>query len=342
MTRSTSVSDTDNNSRDGAAAAAAPAPGTGAFPDGPAIVTSNLTLQVDRYEIFRDVSIQVSSGERVGLIGPIGSGKSALLKTLATLTRPTRGGGAVAGQDLLSQADAIRPRVGYMPDVLGAYDDLRVWEYLDFFARAGRVEPRHIRSRIDRLLAEAELTDQREAFVETLGREEKRRLGLIKTLLHEPRLLILDSPAAGLPLAARRRLRELIDRLLAPDRTLLLGTNILSDLVGLCSRAYVIAGGRIVLEGPMADVLRRLAPARAFEVRIGAETDSPERRARLAEQARETLRAAPGVDQAQSLADHVVFSTREPLEDPAPWLAALRAREIPVGGWREREIDLSV
>jgi ABC-2 type transport system ATP-binding protein len=193
-------------------------------------------------------SLQVSRGELVGLVGPNGAGKTTLIKILATLIKSDEGSAVVAGHDVFSDPRPVRASVGYLPDVAGIYQDMRIQEYLEFFADAFRLEGA-VRSRaIQQALERSGLADRRTDFVEHLSLGWKQRLHLVKCLLHSPAVLLLDEPATGLDPLARIALREQLKHLRDEGLTILIASHILSDLEDICSRIVFIADGKNIRE----------------------------------------------------------------------------------------------
>ena len=199
-------------------------------------------------------SLRVESNELVGLVGPNGAGKTTLIKILATLVAASSGTVRVNGHDVAGDPRAIRAVVGYLPDVPGVYQDMRVGEFLEFFADAFRLkEPRRTEA-IQRALELSGLPNRTEDFVEQLSLGWKQRLLVAKTLLHQPKVLLLDEPATGLDPLARIALREQLKRLHAEGVAILVSSHILSDLEDICTRVVFIAEGKNVSEPPASTV----------------------------------------------------------------------------------------
>lgn len=293
---------------------------------------------------FRDVSLPmgtahaidrlnltVARGEILGLIGPIGSGKSTTLKLLTGIIDGYGGQVLVDGLDLATNGAAIRARIGYMPGFIGAYNDLRVRDYLDLFARACRVDPATARARMGDLLRLAGLDGMEEAFISSLEIEQRHRLAVIKTAIHDPSILLFDEPAVSLANDARIRLRELIGELArVGGRTVVVCTNILTDLLGLCDRIGIMYGGRLLKLGLADEVARCLTRSRILEL----ETREP------APRVIELLRAHPSVDAANTLGEHVLASLAGEVADPAVVIREVNARGAGIVAFREHQIDL--
>jgi ABC-2 type transport system ATP-binding protein len=189
-------------------------------------------------------SLEVHAGEMFGLVGPNGAGKTTLIKVLATLIAPQQGRARVGGHDVQREPHAVRRLVGYMPDVPGLYHDMRVAEFLGFFADAFHLKGAQRRRAIEAALERCGLEERRDEFVEQLSLGMKQRLVLAKTLLHEPGVLLLDEPATGLDPLARIELRDALKEMIRGGVTVFISSHILSDLEDICSRVALIAEGR--------------------------------------------------------------------------------------------------
>lgn len=200
-------------------------------------------------------SLKVEEGEVLGLVGPNGAGKTTLIKILATLARPDGGSVKIGGHDLACEAAKIRALVGYLQDIPGVYTDTRIMEFLDFFAEAFQLRGPSRREAVERALQRAGLEDRRADFVEDLSLGQKQRLLLAKTLLHRPKVLLLDEPATGLDPIARSDLRNFIKRLRNDGITILISSHILSDLEEICDRVALIDSGRNALDSSGRSIL---------------------------------------------------------------------------------------
>jgi ABC-2 type transport system ATP-binding protein len=208
------------------------------------IEMQSLCKSYGHHPALEGFSLRVETGELFGLVGPNGAGKTTLIKILATLLPPDSGNARIDGHDVVAEPSAVRASAGYLPDIAGLYQDMRVEEFLEFFADAFHLhEPRRRRS-IEQALQRAGLAGRRHDFVEQLSLGMKQRLVLAKTLLHEPKVLLLDEPATGLDPLARVELRNLLKELNREGLTIFLSSHILSDLEDICTRVALIAGGR--------------------------------------------------------------------------------------------------
>ncbi len=209
-----------------------------------------------------DVTLSVPAGEVFGLVGPNGAGKTSTFRVLATLMEPTYGEVRLAGIDIFEEPEAARRVMGYMPDLAPVPSDLKVWEFLDFFAAAhGLGSETARRERMEACLEEVALSDRREVFCRTLSRGQTQRLVLAKTLLHRPQVLILDEPASGMDPLSRRNLRLALRRLAAAGTTVFVSSHILSELAEMCSSLCVMNRGQLLAAGTVEEVRQLLGRA---------------------------------------------------------------------------------
>ncbi len=232
------------------------------------VETRNLTRNYGRFTALSDLNLQIERGSIHGFIGPNGAGKTTTMRILATLLEPSAGQAWVSGYEVTAHPYDVRRAIGYMPDFFGVYDNMKVWEYLDFFAASYNVPPEQRRGMIDDLLALVDLGAKRDNFVEDLSRGMKQRLCLARTLVHEPDLLILDEPASGLDPHARIELRELLKELRSLGKTILVSSHILSELAEMCTHVAIIERGRLLVNGRVEEILQALQPAREIYVRV--------------------------------------------------------------------------
>ena len=222
------------------------------------IEMTNLTHRYGHMLALDHLNLQIERGEIYGFVGPNGAGKTTTLRILAGLLEPTSGEVRLGGERLDQTGRAAQRLVGYMPDFFGVYDDLRVWEYLDFWARCHGLPAARRRSTVDGLLDLVDLAPKRDAFVQGLSRGMQQRLCLAQALVHDPPLLLLDEPASGLDPRARVELRELLRALRGMGKTILLSSHILSELAEVCTTLGIIQGGRLLASGTLEEVRRRL------------------------------------------------------------------------------------
>jgi ABC-2 type transport system ATP-binding protein len=228
----------------------------------------NLTKRYGRFTALHDLNLTIERGAIYGFIGPNGAGKTTTMRILATLLEPSGGEAWVAGHAISGDPRPVRAAIGYMPDFFGVYDNMKVWEYLDFFAATYHVPRARRPAMIDDLLTLVDLGTKRDNFVEELSRGMKQRLALARTLVHDPALLILDEPASGLDPRARIELRELLKELRLLGKTILISSHILTELAEMCTHIGIIERGQLLVSGDVGQILQRLQPARSILVRL--------------------------------------------------------------------------
>jgi ABC-2 type transport system ATP-binding protein len=222
-----------------------------------AVHTDGLTKRFGRSTAVAGVQLDVEEGEIFGLVGPNGAGKTTTLKMLATLLPPTAGDAEIGGHSVRHNPDGVRGVIGYMPDTFGVYDDMRVWEYLDFFGRCYGMTAARRRQMIGDLLELVDLADKKSDYVQDLSRGMQQRLCLAHALVHDPAVLLLDEPASGLDPRARVELRELLRELRALGKTILISSHILPELEELCTSVAIIDHGRVLASGRVEDIADR-------------------------------------------------------------------------------------
>jgi ABC-2 type transport system ATP-binding protein len=232
------------------------------------VVTRGLVKRYPGTVAVAGLDLNVGAGEIFGLVGPNGAGKTTTLRILATLLRATSGHAEVAGIDVLRNPDAARRVLGFMPDVFGVYDDMKVWEYLDFFARCYGIPGSRRRRMIGDLLDLVDLGDKRNAYVQGLSRGMQQRLCLAHTLVHDPEVLLLDEPASGLDPRARVELRELLRELRSLGKTIVISSHILPELEELCTAVAIVDHGQVLAHGKVSEIERRLRFGAVLRVRI--------------------------------------------------------------------------
>ncbi len=232
------------------------------------VETQNLTKRYGEFTAVDDLSIYVDRGQILGFIGPNGAGKTTTIKILVGLSRPTSGSAWIAGVHCSQSASKIKRLVGYMPDRFGSYDNMRVHEYLDFFGAIFGIARGKRRKRISDVMEITDTTYMQDKYVESLSHGMQQRVGIARTLLHDPEVLILDEPANGLDPKARIEMRALLLRLASEGKTLIVTSHILSELARICSTVAMMTGGKLQAFGPLEDVMSRLCPQRNYEIQL--------------------------------------------------------------------------
>ena len=215
-----------------------------------------------------DISFEVQAGEVLGYIGPNGAGKTTSMRILATLDIPTRGDAWVDGRSVINDPDKVRQRLGFMPDAFGTYPNVNCAEYLDFFARAYGLMGAQRSRAIRKVMSFTGLDVLAEKPIRGLSKGMKQRLCLGRSLIHDPAVLIMDEPAAGLDPRARIELREMIGQLAADGKAILISSHILTELAEMCNRVGIIERGRLLAIGSVAEIQRRQRPHREVNVRV--------------------------------------------------------------------------
>ena len=234
----------------------------------------SLTKDYGNHVALSNLNLRVESGDAFGFIGPNGAGKTTTIKILATLQEPSEGEAFVGGYSVVDQPDEVRRVLGYMPDQFGVYDGMRVWEYLEFFAAAYRVERPKRRKLVNDVLDLTDLGKRRESFIETLSTGLKQRVCLAKTLLHDPAVLILDEPASGLDPRARIELKELLRELTRMGKTLFISSHILPELADFCNKVGILEKGRLLVSGDVHEIQAGLGKGRMMRVRVLREIEA--------------------------------------------------------------------
>jgi ABC-2 type transport system ATP-binding protein len=236
------------------------------------IETKKLTKFYGTLGAVVDLDLVIEDGDIFGFIGPNGAGKTTTMRMLATLVDPTSGTALVDGLDVRARGRDVRRRIGYMPDFMGVYDDLKVFEYLDFFAAAYGIPSPDRPRLIDGVLELTDLMGKRAETVDSLSRGMQQRLQLARVLVHDPKVLILDEPASGLDPRARIEIRELLKELKRLGKTIMISSHILSELAELCDRFGIIEKGRLLFSGTLAEIHRRLGVHGKVRVRVAERT----------------------------------------------------------------------
>jgi ABC-2 type transport system ATP-binding protein len=295
-----------------------------------ALEVRGLVKRFGAFTAVQELSFRVDPGRICGFIGPNGAGKTTTMRMCATLDLPDEGEILVAGVSALEDARGARHRLGFMPDAYGAYPATTVAEYLDFFARAYGLRGVKRRERLRFACEFTSLDGLLEKEMSALSKGMKQRLCLAKTLLHDPELLILDEPAAGLDPRARVELRELVRSLAKLGKAVLISSHILTELSELCDEVVILERGKLRAAGSVKQILASLRRQRAHHVRaLGP-----------AEELRRALLEWPGLDDLREEGDGFVFTLAHGVDDAAELLAALVQRGVRPVEFSPRESNL--
>ena len=261
----------------------------------------SLWVRYGQLAAVRGISLQIPKGEVFGFIGPNGAGKSSTIKVLATLLRDFTGRVKINGIDVLWKPQAVREKIGYVPDFFGVYEDLTVEEYLHFFAAAYRIDRGRRKAIIGDVLELTDLVHKLQSPVDALSRGMKQRLSLARVLLHDPDLLLLDEPASGLDPRARIEMRELLKALKEMGKTIVISSHILHELAQLCTTIGIIEAGKMVAQGSVNDIYRHLGLLRIVHVQV----------VDMSDELVERVKAVPGVNSVEPQVDRLAIRLHE-------------------------------
>ena len=303
--------------------------------EGPVVLTENLTKRYGDFVALDTLNISLDRGRILGFIGPNGAGKTTTIKILVGLSRPTSGRATIAGKDCEKDAREIKRLVGYMPDVFGAYDNMRVREYLDFFGAAFKIPRRQRQQRIAECLDLTGADYMKDRYVEALSHGMKQRVGIARTLLHDPQVLILDEPANGLDPQARIEMRQILLRLAEMGKTLIVTSHILPELSRICDTVAIISQGVLHAFGSLDQIMRELNQRRMMEIVLvnNAQTDQ------LANAIIKALGEEAGVE-ASAAEGEIRFSTDKDDEALSQLLTKITTAGIRITQFREVPMDL--
>ena len=300
------------------------------------IEIQGLTKKYGDLTALNDLTLNIEEGEVFGFIGPNGAGKTTTMRILTTLLKPSSGKAWVAGESVIDNPRAVRRNIGYMPDFFGVYDDMKVWEYLDFFAACYDVPPSTRVGMIDDLLALVDLGHKKDAFVDSLSRGMKQRLCLARTLAHDPQVLILDEPASGLDPRARIEMRELLRELKLMGKTIFFSSHILSEVADICTSIAILEAGGLVAYGDMAEMKKQLRAHRLIQMRLLGEL-TPVQEFLLRHEAVESIITS---EEADIPSDALRFDFNGDDEALSNLLASLIAQKFQVVAFQEETGDL--
>ena len=300
------------------------------------IVTDNLTRTFKSTKALDGLTLSIPKGEVFGFIGPNGAGKTTTIRILATLLTPTRGRAYLGDVDVVRRPDAAKRLMGYMPDHIGIYDDMLVEEYLHFFAAAYRIHGADRENVVNDVLSLTDLEGKRGSPVHALSRGMSQRLGLARVLLHDPEILLLDEPAAGLDPRARIEFKELVAELKSMGKTIFISSHILSEIGEMCTSIGILEAGRLLYSGPIEDVKRKLSLESGRVVRIRVTSAE----ARAHEMALDALRNHPLVSGIREANGYLFARLRSDVEDASPIAADLVGRGFSLHHFSEEEMGL--
>ena len=269
------------------------------------IKTVNLTKRYGTLVALSNLNLEIEEGDCFGYIGPNGAGKSTTIKILATLLQPTWGEARICDYVVGYQSRLIRPLIGYVPDYFGAYEDMVVQEYLEFFAAAYNINGSARAKVVNDVLELTDLAYKKDALVDALSRGMKQRLSIARVLVHDPKVLLLDEPAGNLDPRARIEMRELLKELRRMGKTILISSHILPELADLCNKVGIIEQGELIYSGPVSDIIRRAKAGTVLHVSV--QSDQIGAAALLAQD--------PNVAEAENVDGHIQVTLRDGIDD---------------------------
>jgi ABC-2 type transport system ATP-binding protein len=279
---------------------------------------------------IRGIEMDLQAGDCFGFIGPNGAGKTTTMRIIATLSEPSWGEAYVCGHSIYNEPREIRRLVGYMPDFFGVYDDMKVIEYLEFFAAAYRIKGAARRKRCDELLDIVDLDFKREAFANTLSRGQTQRLGLARVLLHDPQVLLLDEPLSGLDPRARVEMRGLLRRLGQTGKTIIVSSHILPELADVCNKIGIIDRGEMKISADVLDVIKMVRDQVILHVAVAQDSDK----------AHELLAEHDSVDNVTQADGYLLVRLKKDASDYSDLAGLLVSNGLKLTLLREEEVNL--
>ena len=293
------------------------------------IKTENLTKKYGELFAINGIEMNLEQGDLFGFIGPNGAGKTTTMRIIATLLEPSWGEAYVCNHSIYNEAREIRRLVGYMPDFFGVYDDMKVIEYLEFFAAAYRIKGPARRKKCDEMLEIVDLDFKRDAFANTLSRGQTQRLGLARVLLHDPQVLLLDEPLSGLDPRARIEMRNLLRRLGQTGKTIIVSSHILPELYDICNKVGIIDRGVMSISAEVSELMKQVRDRIVLHVGVDDEA-----------RATKLLEGLELVDSVRVGDGHLVATLIESAEDYSEIPTTLIGEGLKLNLFCEEDIDL--
>lgn len=297
---------------------------------GDAIELDRLSRHFGATRAVDNISFSVPAGSVFGYIGPNGAGKTTSMRILSTLEMPTSGDARIEGLSSVDDADKVRTRLGFMPDSFGTYAHVNCVEYLDFFARAYGLHGRERTKRLRWVMDFTGVKPLADKPMRGLSKGMRQRLCLGRALIHDPSVLVLDEPAAGLDPRARIELRRIIRAVAADGKAVLISSHILTELAEMCDRIGIIEQGKLLATGTVDEIRRQLQPKRQVRVRVLSDQQA----------AAELLSQLPGVEKVQIDGDAIVFELLGSEQQQAEILAELLRSRVEVCEFHPRDQSL--
>lgn len=290
----------------------------------------NLHKRYGKFYAVNGLNLTIPEGEIFGFVGPNGAGKSTTMKIVSGLLAATSGEVYIDGVDAFKHNRKVKEKIGYMPDFFGVYDDLKVDEYLDFYASIYKIKENEKKKIITDLLELVDLGHKRDSYVDNLSRGMKQRLCLARSLIHNPRLLILDEPASGLDPRARVEMKAILRNLKDMGKTILISSHILSELAEMCTSIGIIDSGKIVISGTVSEIMQQIYSNKVVKIKVNDKLDD----------AVMILREFPFIDKITTGENTIQAGFDAGDEEMSRVLAALVNRSIPVAAFAQMDGNL--
>ncbi|PQO30186.1 ABC transporter ATP-binding protein [Blastopirellula marina] len=294
------------------------------------IETHDLTKKYGDFFAIKGIELDLKQGDVFGFIGPNGAGKTTTMRIIATLLNPTWGEAYVCGHSIYTNPKEIRRLVGYMPDFFGVYDDMKVIEYLEFFAAAYRIRGAKRREVCDEMLNLVDLDFKRDAFANTLSRGQTQRLGLARVLLHDPQVLLLDEPASGLDPRARIEMRNLLKRLRDMGKTIIVSSHILPELADVCNKIGIIDRGVMSVNASVDEVMKQVRQKTVLHIGVAGDQEA----------AAKVLEGSDVIESIEPRPTFLVVTLKEGIDDYSDLPTWLIQAGHKITLFREEEINL--
>ena len=289
-----------------------------------------LKKKFKNFQALDGLDMEIEEGALYGFVGPNGAGKTTAIRIITGLLLPDEGTVEISGKDVIRYREEVKDYFGYVPDEFGMYDNLKVWEYMEFFASCYGFTGLVARNRCQELLEQMKLADKEDAFVDSLSRGMKQRLCLARALIHDPKFLVLDEPTSGMDLRTRMEFKEMLKELCAEGKTILVSSHILSELSQMCTDIGIIDAGKIVLSGSMSEILQKVNDSNPLLIKICGNREGAIR----------ILREEPAVKNITIREDEIVVRFHGTREAEAELLKKMVSAGIPVNGFIREQGDL--
>lgn len=294
------------------------------------LTIKNLVKKYGKFTAVDNLNLHINKGSIYGFVGPNGAGKTTTMKIIAGLLSATSGSVMINGEEVVKNPRLLREKIGYMPDFFGVYDNLKVTEYMDFYAGTYYIPYKERKDIIDNLLEIVDLTDKKDSYVDSLSRGMKQRLCLARSLIHDPELLILDEPASGLDPRARVEMKEVLKQLREMGKTIIISSHILPELAEMCTEIGIIDRGKLSAEGTVNHIMQQLTKKRIINVKP---FENNEKLIKL-------LSEKPFISEIIENTDDVEFSFDGDDKELSLLLKNIITEDIPIISFKEKEGNL--